>query len=177
VPQGIRQLLETVRPPPAHVLSRYSDVLAANPEALALFTGLTDWPAEQRNTVRYFFLHPAARDLFPDWPDLARATVANLHSLAAHDPLAPQLTALVDELADQCPEFSALWERHEVRERRGERKTFRHPMVGTVTLTSDGPAPQQPRPAHHPVPGRPGSDDHAALTRLCPPGPEGGTTV
>ena len=36
---GIRQLLETVRPCPAYVLTRTSDLLAANPEALILFAG------------------------------------------------------------------------------------------------------------------------------------------
>src|SRR5580692_5068409 len=34
---GIRQLLQAVRPCPAYVLTRTSDVLAANPEGLALF--------------------------------------------------------------------------------------------------------------------------------------------
>ncbi len=34
---GILLLLETVRPSPAYVLSRYSDVLAINPEGLALY--------------------------------------------------------------------------------------------------------------------------------------------
>src|SRR6202034_1248654 len=34
---GVVQLLQTLRPYPAYVLSRTSDVLAANPEALALY--------------------------------------------------------------------------------------------------------------------------------------------
>ena len=34
---GVRQLLEAVRPCPAYVLTRTSDLLAANPEALVLF--------------------------------------------------------------------------------------------------------------------------------------------
>ena len=63
----ILQLLETLRPYPAHVLTRTSDLLAANPESIALFAGLADWPPERRNTARYTFLHPAARELFTDW--------------------------------------------------------------------------------------------------------------
>ncbi|MER7755180.1 helix-turn-helix transcriptional regulator [Kitasatospora sp. NPDC097643] len=167
---GIRQLLETVRPFPAYVLSRYSDVLAANPEALALFVGLADWPEERRNTVRYFFRHPAARELFPDWAELAPGTVANLHSVTAHDPQSPQLRALVDELTDGCPEFGALWARHEVRERRGEAKTFHHPTAGVLTLTSEilRHGDQGQRITLYQAP--PGSPDHAALARLCPGG-------
>ena len=57
---GVRQLLETVRPCPAYVLTRTSDLLAANPEALILFAGLTDWPAERRNTIRYEPSSPAS---------------------------------------------------------------------------------------------------------------------
>jgi transcriptional regulator with XRE-family HTH domain len=60
---GIRQLLDSLRPCPAYVLNRISDVLAANPEALALFVGLAEWPPERRNTIRYTFCHPVAGQL------------------------------------------------------------------------------------------------------------------
>jgi len=132
---GIRQLLETLRPCPAYVLSQISDVLAANPEALALFHGLADWPPPRRNTARYTFLHPAARDLFADWPHSAATTAANLRAVAAASPEAPGLAELVDELTQHSPEFARLWQRYDIRLRRGEPKTFRHPQAGTITLT------------------------------------------
>lgn len=132
---GIRQLLETLRPCPAYVLSQISDVVAANPEALVLFHGLADWPTSRRNTARYTFLHPAARALFADWPHSAAATAANLHAVAANQPDAPGLTELIDELTESSPEFAELWRRYDLRRRRGEPKTFRHPRVGTITLT------------------------------------------
>lgn len=37
---GIRLLLDNIRPCPAYVLSRYGDVLAANPESLAALSFL-----------------------------------------------------------------------------------------------------------------------------------------
>lgn len=132
---AIRQLLETLRPCPAYVLSQISDVLAANPEALALFHGLADWPPARRNTARYMFLHPAARDLFADWPHSAATTAANLRAVAAADPDVPGLAALVDELIAHSPEFAGLWQRYDIRRRHGEPKQFRHPLVGQVTLT------------------------------------------
>ena len=61
-------------PCPAYLLTRISDILAVNPEALALIAGLQDWPARRRNTIRYTYLHPAARDLFPDWEASAAAS-------------------------------------------------------------------------------------------------------
>jgi hypothetical protein len=91
---GIRQLLETVRPCPAYVLTRTSDLLAANPEGLILFAGLADWPPERRNTIRHIFLHPAARELFADWDHDAEMTAAHLRSLAAGTPGDPDVSAL-----------------------------------------------------------------------------------
>ncbi|MGW2066705.1 MmyB family transcriptional regulator [Streptomyces sp. NPDC001937] len=35
-------------------------MLAWNPGGLALYAGLDDWPAKQRNLARYFFLRPTA---------------------------------------------------------------------------------------------------------------------
>jgi transcriptional regulator with XRE-family HTH domain len=132
---GIRQLVETLRPCPAYVLNTISDVLAANAEALTLFHGLTDWPARRRNTARYTFLHPAAPDLFADWSHATATTAANLHAVAANHPDAPGLTDLIDELTAGSPRFAELWQRYDVRRRHGEPKTFRHPRIGTITLS------------------------------------------
>jgi transcriptional regulator with XRE-family HTH domain len=95
---AVRMLLEALRPNPAYLLSRTYDVLAANPGGAQLHYGLSDWPARQRNTIRYTFLHPAARDLFPDWDQKARSCVAQLRGIAGSDPDAPDLAALIGEL-------------------------------------------------------------------------------
>lgn len=161
----IHQLLETVRPCPAYVLTRTSDLLAANPESLALFVGLADWPPERRNTVRYTYLHPAARELFARWDHAAATTAAHLRSLVAGTPNDPDLTALIAELLAGSPEFARLWQRHEVRQRRGEAKSFRHPDIGDVTLTyevlylTDG----QRMTVYQ---AKPGTRDHDALALL-----------
>jgi len=126
-----------VRPCPAYVLTRTSDLLAANPEALVLFPGLAHWPAGQRNTIRYTFFHPAARELFADWDHAAETTAAHLRSLAADTPGDPDVSALIAELLDGSPEFTRLWQRHDVRQRRGEAKPFHHPQVGEFTLTNE----------------------------------------
>jgi hypothetical protein len=162
---GVRQLLETVRPCPAYVLTRTSDLLAANPEALTLFAGLADWPPGRRNTIRYTFLHPAARELFADWDHSTETTAAHLHSLAAETPGDPDVSALIAELLDGSAEFARLWQRHDVRQRRGEAKPFRHPRVGQFTLTyevlylADG----QRMTVYQ---AEPGTRDHDAMTVL-----------
>ncbi|HJP72834.1 MAG TPA: helix-turn-helix transcriptional regulator [Pseudonocardiaceae bacterium] len=134
---GIRQLLTTLRPCPAYVLSRTHDVLAANPEGLALFHGMADWPVERRNTTRYIYLHPAARELFADWDNTAADSTAHLRTLEADHPDDPALRALIAELRAASPEFARRWEQHDVRHRRGERMAFRHPRAGEFTLTAE----------------------------------------
>lgn len=163
---GIHQLLETVRPCPAYVLNQVSDMLAANPEGLALFHGLADWPPPRRNTARYTFLHPAARELFTDWEHSAATTAANLHAVAAANPDAAGLTDLIEELTEHSPEFAKLWQRYDIRRRRGEPKTFRHPRVGTLTLTYEVlQISERQRISIYQA--APGSPDHDALHLLA----------
>jgi transcriptional regulator with XRE-family HTH domain len=162
---GVRRLLQTVRPCPAYVLTRTSDLLAANPEALTLFAGLADWPPERRNTIRYTFFHPAATELFADWDHVAETTAAHLRSLAAGTPGDPDVFALIAELLHASPEFARLWQRHDVRQRRGEAKPFRHPRAGEFTLTNEVfyLADGQRMSIYQ---AEPGSRDHDALTLL-----------
>jgi transcriptional regulator with XRE-family HTH domain len=134
---SLRLLLESVRPNPAYVLSRTYDLLAANPGGGQLHHGLSDWPARQRNTIRYTFLHPAARDLFPNWEQKARGCVAQLRAVAGRDPDAPDLAALVGELLVKSPDFGRLWGRYEVHRAGSGDRVFRHPQVGTLTLAHE----------------------------------------
>jgi hypothetical protein len=46
-------------------------------------------------------------------------------------------TRLVGELRDGSPEFTRLWERHDVQSAPTLTKTFRHPAVGEITLDCD----------------------------------------
>lgn len=163
----VRQLLETLRPNPAYVVSRTNDLLATNPGGLRLFPGIADWPEQQRNTVRYVFLHPAARELWVDWEQKAVGCVAQLRALAGTDPDAPDLAALVGELIVKSPDFNRLWERYEVRTIGDGEKTLRHPEVGTMTLSHEGLSlnrAQGQRLIVYMAP--PGSPDHDAMTLL-----------
>ena len=107
--------------------SRTNDLLAANPAGFRLLPGLAEWPARQRNTIRYTFLHPAAWALWPDWEQKARGCVAHLHAVAGADPDAPDLAAIIGELVVKSPDFSRLWDRYEVRRIGDGEKVFRHP--------------------------------------------------
>jgi hypothetical protein len=148
------------------VLSSISDVLAANPEALALFAGLTDWPPSRRNTIRYVFAHPAARELFTDWHGAAVAAVANLRAAAAHETEGPSAQALITELTTSSVDFAREWERYEVRPRRSRPKTFNHPVVGPLTLVQEVLHLPDQRQRFAVYQAEPGTPDHEAVNLL-----------
>jgi transcriptional regulator with XRE-family HTH domain len=167
VRDSVRGLLERLRPCPALVLARDSTVVAANPEGLALYAGLADWPPDRRNTVCWTFAHPAAREVLADWADTAATTVASLRSRLAADPDAADVRAVVAELTATSPEFAALWERYDVRPRRGSGKSFRHPIAGPLELLHDSLTlddPQLRLSLYQPA----GPADEQALRELCP---------
>ncbi|EFL29617.1 DNA-binding protein [Streptomyces viridochromogenes DSM 40736] len=135
VRDSVLRMLESVRPLPAYVVSRYNRVLAANPPGRRLLPGLWGWPEDQRNLTRYVFLHPVGRTLYEPWEDTVALSVAHLRAVAGADTDDPELTALVGELMLKSPQFARLWERYDVCERGGGQKSFRHPKAGPMTLT------------------------------------------
>ncbi|MEV0749282.1 helix-turn-helix transcriptional regulator [Streptomyces sp. NBC_00184] len=163
----LKLLLETMRPSPAYILSRSMDLLAWNPGGLALYAGIADWPAKQRNLARYFFLHPTARQLFPDWDTQVRGCVARLRAEAGINPDAPDLTSLVGELLLKSTDFARLWERYDVIGRKKTEKTFHHPQVGELTLSGQSMnlegTPGQRLGVYT---AEPGSPDHDAMLLL-----------
>ncbi|MEU9955222.1 helix-turn-helix transcriptional regulator [Streptomyces sp. NPDC050982] len=135
VDRGVTLLLESLRPSPAHVVSRTYELLAATPGGLRLLPGMTDIPAGQRNIVRWLALHPAARALYrDDWENQIRGCVARLRALAGTEPDAPGLAPLIDELRDGSPDFARLWEQYDIQGHTTGRKTFHHPEFGVFTL-------------------------------------------
>ncbi|WP_051452228.1 helix-turn-helix domain-containing protein [Actinospica robiniae] len=161
---GLLLLLDSVRPSPAYVVDEINDVLAANPEGYALMPGLDDWPPAERNTIRYTFLHPAARTLFADWDRVARNCLAQLRTAEL---TAPERTAsLAAELSAVSSEFASLWDRHEVWIKRAGSTDFQHPVIGRLTLASEvlGPAGKSQRIMIYQAP--PATPEHDALMLL-----------
>jgi transcriptional regulator with XRE-family HTH domain len=165
---SVEQLLERLRPSPAYVLNPISDILAANPEAVALFVGLDAWPRARWNTIRYLFTHAAAHDLFVDWQDIATSTLAHLHAALANPTSASaDASALIEELSTTSQEFLRLWERYDVHPRRSRPKTFHHPAVGELTLNQEVLHLSDDGLRLSIYQAQPGSPDENALTLLA----------
>ena len=117
---------------PAVVLGRHMDVLAANALATALHVSLRPG----RNIVRDVFLDEEARAMYlpADLERICSNGVAALHAAAGADIDHPRLVELVGELLLKSDVFRRLWNKHDIRRKGAGVKTFRHPLVGDVTL-------------------------------------------
>lgn len=120
---------------PAFVLGRRLDVLAHNRLAGLLIADFEGIPASERNQARFVFLDPHARDLYADWGQVAADTAAMLRMDAGDHLDDPALGRLVGELAIHSPDFRRLWARNRVHQRSAGTKSYRHPLVGELTIT------------------------------------------
>jgi transcriptional regulator with XRE-family HTH domain len=134
VAPGIRVLLDSMDHLPAMVFNGRFDILAVNALGRALLAPAYDLPG-QPNCARFLFLdEPRARDLFPEWDRITGDTVAMLRIEAGRHPHDPELTELIGQLATRSTEFRTRWATNDVRIHRTGTKTFRHPLIGEVTL-------------------------------------------
>ncbi len=130
---GVRLLLDGI-PTPAFVIGRRLDILATNRMARAMLADFDARPVRDRNHARWIFLDPATRDLYVDWPVVARENVAILRRDAGRYPHDTELQALIGELSVASPEFRTWWAEHDVLARSYGTKRYRHPVVGPITV-------------------------------------------
>ncbi|MFE1853974.1 helix-turn-helix transcriptional regulator [Streptomyces sp. NPDC002387] len=138
---SILALLERLPQTAAFVTSAVFEVLAWNDLAAALMENFAELAPEDRNLARRAFLGPvrAGATLYgvSDTAEFRHHVVMRLRSTLARYPTDPAVTGLIEELRDGSPEFARLWERHDVQAAPMLTKTFRHPVVGEVTVDCD----------------------------------------
>ena len=121
---------------PAIVHNSTQDLVAANVLGRALYAPHFDTDGTP-NIARFIFLDGRARDYYVDWTQARRTAAAIMRLEAGRDPLNADLTALIGELSTRSPQFRADWAGHDVHEHRTGVKSFRHPVVGPVTVAFD----------------------------------------
>ncbi|MGA9357932.1 MAG: helix-turn-helix transcriptional regulator [Mycobacterium sp.] len=129
VSAAIAELIDQF-PMPTVVVSRYHDVLAANPIARALSSRFE----VGENLSRWQFLDPAAKQVYPDWDEATALTVRGLRQGCADDPDDPRLLTVISELSSASERFKQLWEQADVGYPVGI-SHVRHPEVGDLYLT------------------------------------------
>ncbi len=125
----------------AFVTSAAFEVLAWNDLAAALMEDFAEVAPEDRNLARRAFLGPALAHAplygVSDAAGFRHHVVMSLRSTLARYPSDPAVTGLIDELRDGSPDFARLWGRHDVQAAPMLTKTFRHPVVGEITVDCD----------------------------------------
>ncbi|MFJ8312076.1 MULTISPECIES: helix-turn-helix transcriptional regulator [unclassified Streptomyces] len=182
VRRGVQLMVESLGDAPALVLGRTGDVLCWNRMAHALLAAHMDYDApvqsaDQRrpNVARLTFLDPHTRELYADWREKARDTVADLRLTAARYPDDPRFAELIGELTLHSPDFASMWAAHAVRPCAQFTRQFRHPLVGTLTLTNELlelPHDEGQRVAvFNAEPGSPSDAALRLLAEVCAPAP------
>ncbi|MFF5110660.1 helix-turn-helix transcriptional regulator [Streptosporangium sp. NPDC000509] len=138
---SILALLERLPQTAAFVTSAAFEVLAWNDLMAALMEDFSTLDPKDRNLARKAFFGSAHADAalygVSDATEFRHHVVMGLRSALARYPSDPAVIELVDELRDGSPEFARLWERHDVQAAPTLTKTFRHPVVGEVTVDCD----------------------------------------
>ena len=138
---SILALVERLPQTAAFVMSAAFEVLAWNDLAAALMVDFAELAPRDRNLARWAFAGWAPGDAtrygLSDVTEFRHHVVMGLRSTLARYPSDPAVTGLVDELRAGSPEFARLWERHDVQDAPRLTKTFRHPVVGEITVDCD----------------------------------------
>jgi transcriptional regulator with XRE-family HTH domain len=139
---NVQTMLAALGDVPAVLIGYRNDVLAWNPMGHALLCGHLPYAAPDQastrpNMVRLVFCDPHMRELYADWKAKAQDAVGSLRLASGQHPGDPRLASLIGELSVASPEFARLWARHTVRQCRATVRGFRHPLVGSLTLSEE----------------------------------------
>jgi len=128
----VSEVLDTLATP-AYALDGAWNAVAWNPMATALFTGWLGSEAESKNLLEYMFLCPQARDFVDDWSTRAGRLVAEFRADLSSSLAHPEANDQVANLCEHSADFHRLWRQHDVLDREGGRRVFRHPTRGALT--------------------------------------------
>jgi transcriptional regulator with XRE-family HTH domain len=160
---GLLYLLDQLKETPAHIINDIGDLLARNTMAEALFGCVCSVREPDRNIVWRWFTDPTVRQAYsPEERDHhSRAHVADLRAAVARRGNDAASTRLVSSLHAASPEFTAIWELHEVAVRRSSRMRVNHSGIGPIELECEtllSPTEDQRLLIFTPPPGTPTID-------------------
>ena len=130
----VQVLLDQLGPFPACARNARYDVLAYNEAYDELIGPFGDLPFDERNSLWRMFTNPDCRARMLDWEEGTRRMVAEYRAAMAEHLAEPAWKCLVSRLTKASPEFTELWERHEVASPENLTKRYMHAEVGLLKL-------------------------------------------
>lgn len=128
-----RELLKALEPYPAHIRDQRWYVLAWN-RAESLVAHWDALPPVERHVLWNHFTNQELRRLAVDWDSDAQTLLALFRMRVGPASEEPQLTALIERLRQNSPEFRRWWPRHQVRAQRELPIVLAHASVGSLVL-------------------------------------------
>ncbi|WUW99003.1 helix-turn-helix transcriptional regulator [Streptomyces sp. NBC_01450] len=130
---GLRRLIDTWMPYPAHIMDPYYNCVMYN-EAAGMVLGMR--PDNTQNCVIDFFTDPLYRGQSRTWEKNARTVVAQFRASCAAAPDDAGYQEVLDQLRAASAEFAALWEERDIEDAGQIRKELDHPLVGLLAVES-----------------------------------------
>ncbi|MGN6524509.1 MAG: helix-turn-helix transcriptional regulator [Actinomycetes bacterium] len=131
----VRALLDKLDPYPAFVSNARYDVLAANRAYRVLVGDVDALPVEERNILWMMFAKQTTSRCFVNRDEARSRMVAQLRGAMAEHVADPAWKCLVRRLERVSPEFSELWQRHDVTQPETVLKQYLHPDLGLLQFT------------------------------------------
>jgi transcriptional regulator with XRE-family HTH domain len=138
IPPGVQRIVDQLDGAPLVVCDAAWTTISWNPLFAALIGDPSQWQGRRRNIIYRNFVDPGDRMVqTPEQQQSFRtAMVTDLRASLARYPRDPELRGLIDELRT-VEEFARLWDDPVVGFHQSERKTIRHPDVGTFEIDCD----------------------------------------
>jgi hypothetical protein len=130
----VQPIIDQLEPFPAMVINSRLDLLAYNRVYASFFGDLEAIPIEDRNVLWLAFTHPEMQAAIVDWDDAVGRLVAEYRGAMAEHLDDPAWKTLVARLHRASPEFTAVWERHDVQGVESRTKRAMHPTAGLLKL-------------------------------------------
>ncbi|MEU9985193.1 helix-turn-helix transcriptional regulator [Streptomyces sp. NPDC048045] len=130
---GLRRLIDTWMPYPAHIMDRYYNCVMYN-DAAALVLGMR--PGITQNCLVDFFTDPLYRSRSRSWEKNARTVVAQFRAACAARPDDEGYRAVLAEVTGASPEFVGMWAEQNIEDQGQIRKELEHPLVGLLVVES-----------------------------------------
>lgn len=130
---GLRRLIDTWMPYPAHIMDQYYNCVMYN-DAATMVLGMR--PENSQNCIVDFFTDPLYRGRSRTWERNACTVVAQFRASCAAAPDDEGFQELLARLKAGSTEFTELWERRDIQDAGQIRKELDHPLVGVLAVES-----------------------------------------